>query len=95
MSQVCITFSDTQFDDVWISLERFCEEDGIIVSKTAVNTVRYFSISVWGHPDQATVWISEAQGSPKRKKKLRTQINGEFNGISSADEKKYHCRAFI
>jgi hypothetical protein len=33
------------------------------------------------------IWISEAKGSPKRKKKLRTQINGTFN-VSSANENK-------
>jgi hypothetical protein len=31
------------------------------------------------------IWISEEKGSPK---KLRTKINGKFNGISSADENK-------
>jgi hypothetical protein len=38
-----------------------------------------------------TIQISEAEGSPKRhdkKKKLRPQINGKFNDISSADENK-------
>jgi hypothetical protein len=42
------------------------------------------------------IWISEAKGIPKRQKKkqLRTQINGKFNYISSANEnKKNHCRA--
>jgi hypothetical protein len=32
--------------------------------------------------------ISEARGSPKREKKLRTQINGKFNDVSSPDENK-------
>jgi hypothetical protein len=51
MSEVCITFSDTQLDNMWISLGRFCEENGIIISNTAINTVRYISISVWGVQD--------------------------------------------
>jgi hypothetical protein len=33
------------------------------------------------------VWISEAKGSPKRKEN-RTQINGKFNDVSTADENK-------
>jgi hypothetical protein len=33
------------------------------------------------------ILISEAEGSPKRQK-LRTQINGKYNDISSADENK-------
>jgi hypothetical protein len=33
-----------------------------------------------------TIQISEARGSPKRQKKFRTQRNGKFNDISSADE---------
>jgi hypothetical protein len=32
--------------------------------------------------------ISEAKGSPKRQKELRTQINGKCNDVSSADENK-------
>jgi hypothetical protein len=32
--------------------------------------------------------ISEAKGSPKRQKKIRTQINGKCNNISSVDENK-------
>jgi hypothetical protein len=32
--------------------------------------------------------ISEARGSPKRHKNLRTQINRKCNDISSADESK-------
>jgi hypothetical protein len=43
--------------------------------------------------------ISEAKGSQRKpqNKKLRIQINGKFNDISSAAENtyKYHCRAFI
>jgi hypothetical protein len=39
--------------------------------------------------------LSEAVVALKDKN-LRTQINGKFNDISSADEnKKYHCRTFI
>jgi hypothetical protein len=34
------------------------------------------------------IQISEAKSSPKRKKKLRTQLNENFNDISSADENK-------
>jgi hypothetical protein len=34
------------------------------------------------------IQISEAKGSPKRQKKLGTQINGKFNDISSADKNK-------
>jgi hypothetical protein len=34
------------------------------------------------------IWISEAEGSPKRQKNLRSQINGKFNVIVSADENK-------
>jgi hypothetical protein len=35
------------------------------------------------------IHISDAKGSPKRQKqKLRTQINGKCNDISSADETK-------
>jgi hypothetical protein len=35
------------------------------------------------------IQINEAKGSPRRtKKKLRTQINGKFNDMSSADENK-------
>jgi hypothetical protein len=37
----------------------------------------------WGG---GVIWVSEVKGSPKRRKKLRTQINGKFNDISSADE---------
>jgi hypothetical protein len=40
-----------------------------------------------GHTDQAIIRISEAKGSPKNKE-IRTQINGKFNNISSADENK-------
>jgi hypothetical protein len=32
--------------------------------------------------------INEAKGSPTRQNKFRTQINGKFNDISSADENK-------
>jgi hypothetical protein len=32
--------------------------------------------------------LSGAKGSPTTKKKIRTQINGKFNDISSADENK-------
>jgi hypothetical protein len=32
--------------------------------------------------------ISEAKDSPKRQKKIRTQINGKFNDIGSGDENK-------
>jgi hypothetical protein len=34
------------------------------------------------------IWISEAKVSPRRQKKLRTQINGKFNDVNSADENK-------
>jgi hypothetical protein len=33
------------------------------------------------------IWIIEAKDSPKRQQ-LRIQINGKFNDIGSADEKK-------
>jgi hypothetical protein len=35
-------------------------------------------------------WISEVKGSPKRrrKNKLRGQINGKFNDVSSAHKNK-------
>jgi hypothetical protein len=32
--------------------------------------------------------INEAKFSPKRQKKIRIQINGKFNDMSSADESK-------
>jgi hypothetical protein len=32
--------------------------------------------------------INEAKGSPKRQNKLKEQINGKFNNISSADKNK-------
>jgi hypothetical protein len=32
--------------------------------------------------------ISEANGSHKRQNKLRTQINGKYDDINSADENK-------
>jgi hypothetical protein len=53
-----------------------------------------------GHPDEAIIRINEAKCRPKRRKKLRTQINGKLIDISSADENKqqeYHCTciAFI
>jgi hypothetical protein len=37
-----------------------------------------------------TIPVSEAKGNPKRqkKKKLRTQINGKLNDLSSADKNK-------
>jgi hypothetical protein len=35
------------------------------------------------------IWINEGKDGPKRrKKKLRKQINGKFNNISSADGNK-------
>jgi hypothetical protein len=34
------------------------------------------------------IQIGEAKDSPKRKKKLRKQINGKCNNIGSADKKK-------
>jgi hypothetical protein len=34
------------------------------------------------------IWISEEKGSPKRQRRVRTQINGKCNNISSADENK-------
>jgi hypothetical protein len=34
------------------------------------------------------IQISEAKCSPERQKNLRTQINGKFNDINSADENK-------
>jgi hypothetical protein len=34
------------------------------------------------------ILISEAKDGPKRQKELRTQINGKFNHISSADENR-------
>jgi hypothetical protein len=41
--------------------------------------------SNWGGE---VIRISETKVSPKRKKKLRTEINGKFNDIISADENK-------
>jgi hypothetical protein len=35
------------------------------------------------------IQISEAKGSPQKTKRLRTQRNGKFNDISSADENKF------
>jgi hypothetical protein len=32
--------------------------------------------------------ISEAKDSPKRQKRLRTQIHGKFNDVGIADENK-------
>jgi hypothetical protein len=40
-----------------------------------------------GSPDYMIIRINKAQYSPKNKK-LRTEINGKFNDISSADENK-------
>jgi hypothetical protein len=37
----------------------------------------------WG-----VIRINGAKGSPKRKKKLRKQINGKLNNIGSGDENK-------
>jgi hypothetical protein len=36
---------------LWMYLERFYEEDGFIVNNTAINTVRYCSITMWGVQD--------------------------------------------
>jgi hypothetical protein len=41
-----------------------------------------------GHLDYAIIRISEAKDGVKQQKKLRTQINGKFNGILSVDDKK-------
>jgi hypothetical protein len=43
----------------------------------------YLCIQVYRTP--SLIRISEAKDSPKRKKKLKTQINGKFNDIGNAD----------
>jgi hypothetical protein len=37
------------------------------------------------HPDQPVIQINEAKVSPKRQKKIRKQMNGQFNNIGNAD----------